>query len=328
MRRYLFIILTLVFTSSCIRDVSYEPEMVEDRVILNAQICAEDAEHTVYVGVSKSNTVTSLHGAEIRCIVNGVFSAMASEDERGWSKMQTPYTFKANLKPGDKVRLEMISDYGSAWCETVVPESGGRIRNVEVTDSKDDLNLSIQVEDTSPNRNYYMLRCVHRYERDVTIFFSGKDSEHRIKHFSERVSLKHSDDPILDGAYLGSDKEAYDILGTGVPNIYCIFSDRKFENAAAVVNVSISKKEAFSTALDYEVYLENDIVKTTHWLDVSLCSISKEEYDYLSAISTLKVNDFDSSALMEDAVIPSNVNGGEGFVTAYFESIYEFLMIH
>ena len=61
---------------------------------------------------------------------------------------------------------------------------------------------------------------------------------------------------------------------------------------------------------------------------MSLCSISKEEYDYLSAISTLKVNDFDSSALMEDAVIPSNVNGGEGFVTAYFESIYEFLMIH
>lgn len=121
----------------------------------------------------------------------------------------------------------------------------------------------------------------------------------------------------LEGYY----KSMGNILGTGVPNIYCIFSDRKFENEAAVVNVSISKKEVFSTALDYEVYLENDIVKTTHWLDVSLGSISKEEYDYLSAISTLKVNDFDSSALMEDAVIPNNVNGGEGFVTAYVETV-------
>lgn len=196
-----------------------------------------------------------------------------------------------------------------------MPETCGHIKKVDISESQDNLHTAIQVEDLSDERNYYMLRCTHRYDRDVTIFMSENEYEHRVKHFSEPATLEHSDDPILDGAYLGSDNDAYDILGTGVPNIYCIFSDRKFTGSAATINVSMPKSRAYSTSLDYEVYLEHDIVETTHWLDFSICTISKEEYDYLSALSTLKVNDFDSAALMEDAIIPSNVSGEEGFIS-------------
>jgi hypothetical protein len=322
MKKIICCILVVMAVISCMRKASYEPEEVEDHVILNAQLASGPGPHTIYAGVSMTKTVRHLSEARIACFVNGIHICDAVEDDRGFSVMQTPYRFSADLKAGDVLRLELSSRAGNVSAETDVPYLGGRINNVRTKSKGENMEFTIDVEDISDGQDYYMLTCTHRYERKLQILIAPGEYERREKSFSEGLTLSHSDDPVLDGAYLGSNNDAMDILGTGIPNVFCIMSDKRFTGSGASIRVSAPIEEVFSTSLDYEVYLEGDIVETSHWLDFNLSSITKAEYDYLAALSSLKANDFDPADLLEEAVVPSNVSGGEGFVTVVSENLY------
>ena len=312
---FILYLLAVSATISCIYDVSYEPKEVEDHIIINAQLQAGSGPHTIYAGVSKTKTVAHLSQAQIHCYVNGKYVCDAVEDEKH-PNMQSPYTFQALLEPGDMLHIEVESEKGNVFSDAVVPYPNGKVHSIDYSEKGDDIGFTINIEDIGDGKDYYMLCCRHRYVRKVRIYISPNSYILREKSYSESIELAHTDDPILDGAYLGSANDERDILGTGIPNIYCIFSDERFTGTNASIKVSIPKEKALSTALDYEVYLDHDIVTTYHWLDFSICSISKEEYDYLAAINALKAFNFSSADLLEEApVVPSNVSGGEGFVS-------------
>ncbi|MCF0172802.1 MAG: DUF4249 family protein [Bacteroidales bacterium] len=319
MKNILLSILFGLVLSSCVRKVTYEPTEVQDRVIINAQLTSGPGPHTIYAGISKTKTVAKLRGARICCYVNGEYVCEAVCDDTERNTMQTPYVFDTELTPGDRLYLDVTSPIGDVYAETVVPSLNGRITTITAEDKGDEMEFAIEVEDFGVGSNFFMLSCQHRYDRKLIRYISAGNYSYREKNFSERITLSHRDDPILDGAYLGSVNNMNDMLGTGIPNVYCIFSDKKLKDSKGTINVSISKKVLYSTSLDYEVYLEQDYIKTQHWVDFSLSQITKEEFDYLAALSSLKAYNFDSSDLLEEAVVPSNVIGGEGFVSVFTE---------
>lgn len=303
--------LLLLFFTACSKTVVFEPEQVEERLILNAQINASDQDHIAYAGISMTNTVASLPDAELKCFINGEHVSVAEEVTRKWAAtmFQTAFTFPAGLKAGDILRLELSSGSKSVSAEVSVPQVGGVVESVDTSRSSGNMYFRIHLKDMSPEVNHYMIKLVHKAK--VRIWKPSGVFEDRI--VSSDVELSHDADPILDGVHLGGES-GDDVIGTGVKNVYCVFSDRKFSEGTATIEVYAPLAELLSLSMDT---LNYDLVESWHWAEVQLCSISKEEYSYIMAISSLKSFDYESSLLLEDPVIPSNVVGGEGFVTAF-----------
>lgn len=322
MTRYrIFIIVLVALVNSCVANSSLQPEEVADRLILNGRLDASDTTHVVYAGLSMTNTIARLSEAEVRCAVNGAYlpsaEEMLTDEHDDHVTIQTGYRFSASISPGDKVRLELKYGGENVFAEATVPPCNAIIESVDKVDDDKNYTFTISLKDNSPEVDYYMLKLVHRAEVTVShLFESGRIWQER-RTSTKSIVPAHSNDPILDGAYLGSGKDVSDILGTGIENVYCAFSDRKFSDATCEISFSASKQTMHTISIGYDDYYHKVAIEADHWADISVYTISKEDYAYIMALNSLKAIGYDTSMLMEDAVVPSNVSGGEGFFAIY-----------
>ena len=141
-----------------------------------------------------------------------------------------------------------------------------------------------------------MLRC-----RPISV--SGK--------CDEKV-IEHSNDPILDNRIGGSDGDDFFGIG-GSSNHYCIFTDRLFAESGADLAFTVDDADL------YQVFAEQyfDKLRVLPFVEVSLISMDRAEYDYLSIQNVLYDNDYDTSDFLEPVTVPTNVMGGTGFVGVY-----------
>ena len=99
-------------------------------------------------------------------------------------------------------------------------------------------------------------------------------------------------------------------------NHYCVFTDKLFPESDAEIRFSVEDHELRKIYADR--YYES--LKVICYANISLVSMGREEYDYLSIQNVLYDNDYDSSDMLEPVTVPTNVVDGIGFVGVYLPS--------
>ena len=312
MRRITSAIYVLILVTSCTREVPYLPDNARDFLLMNAQIDASEKSHSVWLGVSKTSTIDKMEDASIICLVNGEEVATATFDEAAsMDKIQSCYRFDAELKPGDTVRISAQGQGLSAFAETTVPDTCGRLIMVDTLSANGKMHFSAFIRDEADGLNYYRLRVkVHNYQ---AYYYEGAWS--RWYYHSEEKTISHTNDPILNGRIGGTEGDDFFGIG-GNSNHYCTFTDRLFSNSSAIVEFDVDTNEL------YQIYADQyfDSLITIPYVEISILSINSEEFNYLNLQNILFDNDYDTSDLLEPISLPANVIGGTGFVGVFYPS--------
>jgi hypothetical protein len=313
--RILLMIMSLSAVS-CVEKITVDSKNQDTKLIVNAQMSASEKKHTIFIGSGEGYSVGAYNGASVTCTINGEkrIKATLKENEDSYSQnVLSEYVLNTEFQPGDSVRLDIGSKYGDVYSAVRVPETSAEITGIDTTSKGYLFHLTVHIEEEEPaGLNYYRIRLRHRYEAT-----GYDDSGAVVKRGSGSnfVSLDNDNDPILNGGQLGEDQ-----LIDKAPNVYCVFNNRFFQDGKATIEV---------TARTESLYQLKVGGNADHWAvknkaELSLLSISKEEYNYLSYLNSLQAADDDFSYFFEPMVLPNNVEGGLGFVSIASERTFSF----
>ena len=245
---------------------------------------------------------------------------------------QLPVTFPASLRPGDKVRLQFEANQGAykaASSEMTVPEPVSiakvdtarvTVRHIDWTDRY--LQLRADVPDRKGEENWYSISLRNISEGWYSFLDEGPDL---FVSVDNTLYIHDLDDPVLlDGNMGADDLTFFDFSGNGS---FACFSDRLFRDGTAHL-----KMNAFSSwndegpdfmSLGAEVlrrygYTETqergfDRCRAAHRLEIRLSHCSRDAYYYLRALRTIASDGYEP-AIVEPVTVPSNIEGGIGFV--------------
>ena len=315
MDKKLLILPLLLALAGCVNDMPYTPRNTEPLLIMNSLITVDSDEHEVWIGVSKPGCVDTLTGdAAVHCHINDHMGVVATE-KPGRQGLRR-FVFSAPLKPGDKLDLELLVEKKRSG-ETVskkasasvtvpsAPELGG-IDTLTVGDSASrQLAFRIRMTDKTPGADYYSLAitCTSEIELYREGVLLGTEQ------FVRRCPLDTGDDLILseDGIAAANMDSMFDI---GTPNYYGAFFDSQFDCSSVTLRPKVDKSQLNSWYLTGFVPYDSCYVRPT--LKVELSHIDVRHYYYLKALNSLEGGA--SDLVLEDVAIPSNVEGGIGFV--------------
>lgn len=313
-KKFLILLFSLL-AAGCVNDMSYTPRNTEPLLIMNSLITVDSDEHEVWVGVSKPGCVDTLTGdAAVHCHINDHMGVVATE-KPGRQGLRR-FVFSAPLEPGDKLELELLVEKKrsgetvskKASASVTVPSAPelGSIDTLSVGDSASrQLAFRIKMTDSTPGADYYSLgiSCssqIELYREGVLI---GTEKFVRI------CPLDTGDDLILsdDGIAAANMDSMFDF---GTPNYYGAFFDSQFDCASVTLRPKVDWWELKSWYLTGFVPYDSCYVRPT--LKVELSHIDVRHYYYLKALNSLEGGA--SDLVLEDVAIPSNVEGGIGFV--------------
>ena len=340
-----FIPLLFVLTAACTNYIDYDFGKEEARPMVQGWLDTASEEQTVRISLSEAGLVKPVEDARVVCTVNGKevadvsrhFESQVPQPGMRPSELllsrQLSVSFPLSLRPGDRVQLSFEANQGAykaASAELTVPEpvtisrfdtARVTVRYVDRTDRY--LQLLADVPDRKGEDNWYSISLREISEGTYAFRDGGPDISVSVdlpRHISEM------DDPILlDGNRNSSGGfELFDFSGDGV---FACFSDSQFRDATAHL-----KMNAFSSwnneGADFE-NLAKELRRTydsdklaargfvsctaRHWLEVRLSHCTQETYSYLRALRTVSSSSYRPD-IMEPLVIPSNIEGGVGFV--------------
>lgn len=312
MRNGIGIFVMILLATSCYREVTLELPGDQGGLLVNAQLSTADKNHSVFVGTCSPSRVSPLHSAEVLCSVNGGERIKAEEVMVG-GKPQVEYRFNTVLNPGDKVTIDVSDTDGrTAGAEVEVPEQTGEIVSIDTSSVDGKVYFSIKVRDNRDGPNYYMLTLDNKYKailQDV-VPYEGTVFDFEVTGSRKGIRLFNDNDPILSGGHVGG-FGGDDIIGSGVENVNCVFSNLHFNDGITTINVYADSTMLYDDdIIDY--YISGVKYNTA---TISLHCVSKMEFDYLWTLNTFQVSGFHMSEMMEPASIPMNVSGGYGFVS-------------
>ena len=236
---------------------------------------------------------------------------------------QTRYSFKADFKPGDVVRIEAEAEADGetfkAYSEVVVPNAPEFIitDTLRQKDQYGDYVYRIRVrgKDITGEDNFYRILS-GRSIIDRKIRYANEEEE--AKTWEETtdysfIRLDKGNDPILND---GAPAEDLDLEGAS-ENTFRVFSDRQFSDGTFNIGFSVNENEIIFGLHGVLNYNRMESVTT---LSVTIRGITKDEYYYLKALSIYDYLDGDTT-LTEPVSFPDNVEGGIGLVSISTESV-------
>ena len=133
------IALLALIAGACTNPLDYQAGQPESIIIMNASLRTDETVHTVWLCQGGITELSGINDAELTCYINDEFAAKAhlalTEDEKdyqddyGYYYFARPYEFSAEIKPGDKVRLD-ASWYGlHASATTYAPNQERLLRD-------------------------------------------------------------------------------------------------------------------------------------------------------------------------------------------------------
>ena len=143
-RKLLYILICLSTLTSCEKELSYDPQDGQGKLVMNALLQTEEKCHYVYLTSSYSKKMKELENAKLSCYVNDAYVAEAQIDTSYWTdafyfddgdithkyikKTVTRYKFNATFHPGDKIVLQAEANRGTlhATAEVIAPEQPTR----------------------------------------------------------------------------------------------------------------------------------------------------------------------------------------------------------
>lgn len=317
MRKGLIIIgLTALLTAvSCYHEEYVVVPDDEPVLVLNTQMSTREEGHYVSLHRGYRGKTEPVPDGLVKVFVNGVLQASVprSVDEDG------RYLFAASFAAGDEVRVTAEKDGMSVSATTVVPPDPPvysldtvRVRYVAWGDAMDYIQLKVGYKDLPGDSWYRMSVRVdesHRYFDEDGEPMTDLDNES-----SYGVTLETGSDPILsEGGVSAGENDLAAFLSP--MNAFCSFSDVAFADRECLLRPMMSPwyfDDIVGLWVDEEKMTGRMVI--TRKITFGLHSIGFAQYHYLKALDNLETFGYDANFLVEPTTLPSNVEGGLGFV--------------
>lgn len=308
---FIFPVLALL-AGACTNDLEISFDQEPELLVMNAMLRTDESFHSVLLSLSRADKVIALKSAQVDCYVNGELVASGKGNSDDYPEYTTAsYYIEAEFHPGDEIRLEARKDALHASATVTVPQPATIVavdtvhlaRSPYFAHDKNPaaLGCRLHLQDFPGQPSWFRLEAVFHevfYQYDYP--YSSQ----------KRIDFGFEQDPILlDGhqAQQGGNSFSKLFESMNTRNIFLTFRDTAFADGIGEPEIHIPYSE-----LD-DLYSFNPDVPREKDIQFYLYTISQEEYDYLAQVA--KSRSTDMGVLAEPTHIPSNVEGGLGFVS-------------
>ena len=343
MKKSIYLLVLSLLAVSCYEQIVIPVGDDEAVGVMNAQLNTLESVHTIQLSLSQKSDVKGLTGADIRVFVNGTLEATAKEiislnpygtvwdgyhSHKG--PLKTDYTFEADFRPGDEVRIEarkgeMVLS-STVTVPAVVPISSVDTSTVKMNymGETDTYLQAKTVFNDLPSVSFYRLSG-RMVDEIILLDDSGEPVPDLSGAKEYEISLETGFDPIISE---GAGKTGGTDIGAllKAENSYHCFADTPFSGEECTIRPLVF----FSHLSDgyywyYPDFLDNienpdwaaidamDRRVQRRWI-IQLRSLDFAQYHYIKALENLDTFGEDMSFLVEPTTLPSNVEGGLGFV--------------
>lgn len=326
-------VLTLAFlAASCYEEILIPTEDKDPVLVMNAQMDNLETTHTVSLSRSLLSKVEPFPGARVNVYVNGTLAAEAVETVEEYAWNRTAYQFEAAFNPGDEVRIEATKDAFHVSSTVIVPPAvavesldTSSVRMTFLDESSDYLQLKVRFKDL-PGDSWYGV------DQRISDLWEYLDEEGNVipGYFAYSGTKGHIEtgfDPVIsEGAGKTSGSDLASLLS--VENTYNCFSDSPIAGEECTLRVMTRpwsvylpddrSWEAVPKALDdnpgsYSILMKLP-VRVRRECCFRLRSMGFAQYHYLKALNNLETFGTEVNFLVEPTTLPTNVEGGLGFV--------------
>lgn len=347
---YMYAVAALLLTG-CENEIPYNPGNRKPLIVMNALLDAGEAENYVYLHLSEGYSIGKVNQATLSLYVNGQLAEEPqpmtpqeiyegiTEETYGkdiYEQIIKNINFKkfrlrTHFQPGDHIRLEATAEDGEyqVSSEVVVPKP---VLDIQIdtcitkifqwSSMRSYRRILVTLHDLPNEKNYYRLDIQNKYRIYArypvpSLDENGKQEtdengsplvwyKDTVFNYTDRELINREDIILTDGHISHSNQDEENGMFPSISNKYNIFTDNQFTNSSATLKVYT------------EFHLDNlsgynNVRSTRLSLTVRLLSLSKEEYLYLKGLNCMDDDDYDTT-LMEPVSLPSNVEGGLGFV--------------
>ena len=313
MKRSILIAAALCALVSCEEEIDIRVGNEAPVLLMNAQLHSDDTLHAVFLHTSLISRLEAYEGATVTVTVNGTERIVAEavpEEESYIASWRSPYAFKADFHPGDRVRIDAVRGADHAWAEVTFPEAGTIVSADTVRVESPDNNafltsyqFRVGIRDIPGSDTYYRFAITALSETG-----DENDPSRPVRRSGADIDFDNSSDPAINEGRTVSDS-GDDLLGELMPgNRYSAFTDHLFRDGEYTIRVEAPRYNFL-----YSEFSEDDV---RHYAVLKLYTISFSQYRYLRAIDNFDAFGYDMSFLVEPTSLPSNVEGGIGFVSA------------
>ena len=308
MKKLVYLIALSFVAAGCINKVNIDFGEVTPQLVMNAQMLAQENQQVVYLSESKQATIKPLQGAQVTVMVDGkpFATAVQGEDE---DRIATPYYFQGTFPEGSQVKISAKKGSWDAWAQADVAtrpviSAVDTLRSIErdLDYSYEVFQVKITFKDL-PGDSYYRVGVTGNYH--ITMW-DVAGNMHEIPATYE-TPMSGSKDPVLGGAVAGM--SIFDLDKT-----YLAFSDEMFRDQEYTLRLTIDSEQLYpyyyALSADFTPRYAIVTSQLVPWLE----SISREEFNYLNALNNLENFGYTSQVIVEPTTLPTNVNGGLGFV--------------
>ena len=359
---YMYVVAALLLTG-CENEIPYNSGNQKPLIVMNALLDAGETDYYVYLHLSEGNSIGRVNQATLSLYVNEQLTEelqpMTPQEIHEGLNEETygkdlyeqiiknikfkKFRLRTRFHPGDHIRLEATAEEGKyrVSSEVVFPKP---VQNIQVdtcitkifqwNSMRSYRKIQVTLHDLPNEKNYYRLDIQNNYrvhasyplpslnedgsqvtDEDGTPLYWYKDT---VFNYIDYELINREDVILTDGHISHSDQDEDNELFPSISNKYNIFTDNQFSNSSATLKVYTALELGYLSGY-------NSVYSTLLSLTVRLLSLSKEEYLYLKGLNCMDDGDYDTT-LMEPVSLPSNVQGGLGFVgvSAEVKVIMEF----
>lgn len=326
MNRYITCLSTLIilFLAGCENEIGFRDKDVSPKLILNSLINVDNEVNYAVLNFTGKKELGYVTDGLVEITVNGELKETCTpkESSKWW------YLIHTRFSPGDVVRIDAYAGNGKyhAWAEGIVPEYP-IVTAIDTlpTRYQDDnywyhgnefkqLKFKIGIEDLPESKDFYRIEMEHTFElkgkiremKDTTIVLKSND-------------MWPWDDVVLTDGHPATTEELETGFTERIRNTFGVFRDTRFANSAYTMTVSSTYTIPSLNSLQYpEDYWNSDwryfsMDAMNIYSTAKLQSITEAQYYYLSSLNSLN-SDYYDDMMYDPVAIPSNVNGGTGFV--------------
>ena len=341
MKKTIFLLIFSLLAVSCHEEVILPVGDDEPVGVMNAQLNTLEASHTVFLSISRKSRVRAFPEADVRVFVNGVQVAAGQEVPASYEgEWETAYTFDADFRPGDEVRIEARGGEISLSATVTVPPAvtissvdTSTVRMTYMGDTGTYLQAKMVFNDL-PGTSFY------RVDGRVVDDFEYQDKEgNPVPGYSGTVEstlwMETGFDPVISE---GAGKTGGSDLGAllAAENSFHCFSDDPFSNEECTIRPLLYsdgfRLQEYYYGINVPAWMGEDIdweelhslqQKVSRRAAIQLRSLDFPQYHYLKSLEILDTFGTEMSFLVEPTTLPTNVEGGLGFVGV--ETVSEFL---
>jgi hypothetical protein len=332
MKRILLpIVILAALTSACESEITnYNNRVYTPQLVLNAQFEQDADTHYVSVHLSRRDDIATVDDATVTLAIDDGAAIAATPCGDGRYALVAPFT------PGQHLRLDALSADGTlhARAETVVTQPVAALSVDTLTrhymGNPTLREVNVTLTDRAGEPNYYRLDIRH----DLTLYIPTVEAPTTMDEYNIEHVIYHDfytdEEPVLNDGRLPTtnNNELEEFFpSTAVDNRYHLFPDTYFPDRSYTLHCTAPLRENFGHFAYVDPDTDTYVTVEPHGIEatmtVRLLSLSADYYRYLRLLTVMQGENYDS-ALMEPVILPTNVTGGLGFVTAAAVSTVRF----